>query len=72
MQDNKQKLFNHMMKEHGIVLLESEIYDIRKLCFQLDKICNCLNLTIHENGCHLKVEDIIFNQSNHLNRKPCL
>ena len=61
MRKDTQELFKHIMQQHGIVLVDSELYAIRCLCFDIDKICNCLNLSIHDMHCNLTVGEVKVN-----------
>lgn len=46
----RQKLFNHMSQEHGLNLLESEMDDIRRICFPPDYPYNAQQTALKQNN----------------------
>jgi hypothetical protein len=58
MQENRQKLFNHMSTEHGLTLLESEMNSIYSICIGHEEYVKYLNW-LHSKPVDTKTVDAI-------------
>jgi hypothetical protein len=58
MQENRQKLFNHMSTEHGLTLLESEMNSIYSICIGHEEYVKYLNW-LHSKPVDTKTVDAV-------------
>jgi hypothetical protein len=71
METTRKNLFYHMMKQHGLILIDSEIDDIVNILFNEVKVCNCQSLSQHKSNCQLTIGEVKLQHGKYNTDESC-